>query len=117
MKSPFIPPAVPKRAAAPPLGNDWLHEVKFDGFRVQIHIVGGGAVIFSRNGKDLTKRFSAFRPALSEIAVNDAIIDAELVSCGKEGQPDFLDLMKRAGKANLCLWARPVVARWRCAAR
>ena len=105
MNSPFIPPAVPKRAAAPPLGNDWLHEVKFDGFRVQIHIVGGGAIIFSRNGNDLTKRFSALRPVLSEVTVNDAIIDAELVSCGKDGQPDFVDLMNRAGKANLCLWA------------
>ena len=72
MKSPFIPPAVPKRAAAPPLGNDWLHEVKFDGFRVQIHIGGGRAIMFSRNGKDLTNRFSALRPVLSEVAANNA---------------------------------------------
>ena len=105
MQSRFIPPSVPKRAAAPPLGNDWLHEVKFDGFRVQVHIVGGRATMFSRNGNDLTKRFSALRPVLSEVAENNAIIDAELVSCGKDGQPDFVDLMKRAGKANLCLWA------------
>ena len=105
MQSRFIPPSVPKRAAAPPLGNDWLHEVKFDGFRVQVHIVGGRATMFSRNGNDLTKRFSALRPVLSEVADNNAIIDAELVSCGKDGQPDFVDLMKRAGKANLCLWA------------
>ena len=46
MKSPFIRPCVPKSAASPPLGNDWLHEVKFDGFRVQIHIVGGVATLF-----------------------------------------------------------------------
>ena len=105
MQSRFIPPSVPKRAAAPPLGNDWLHEVKFDGFRVQVHIVGGRATMFSRNGNDLTKRFSALRPVLSEVAANEAIIDAELVSCGKDGQPDFVDLVKRAGKANLCLWA------------
>ena len=105
MKSSFIPPSVPKSAAAPPLGNDWLHEVKFDGFRVQIHIVGGVATLFSRNGHDLTQRFAALRPVLSEVAANTAIIDAELVSCGKDGQPDFADLMKRAGKADLCLWA------------
>ena len=105
MKSPFIPPSVAKSAASPPLGHDWLHEVKFDGFRVQIHIAGGVATLLSRHGHDLTQRFSALRPALSEIAVNNAIVDAELVSCGKDGQPDFVDLMKRAGKADLCLWA------------
>ena len=42
MKSPFIPPSVPKNAASPPLGEEWLHEVKFDGFRVQIHRRGRG---------------------------------------------------------------------------
>jgi bifunctional non-homologous end joining protein LigD len=53
----FIEPCSPIPAVRVPSGPDWLHEVKFDGYRVQIHKVGSDVAIFSRNGHDFTSRF------------------------------------------------------------
>ena len=46
----FIPPCSPIRAKEVPCGNGWLHEVKFDGYRVQAHKIGSRVVLYSRNG-------------------------------------------------------------------
>ena len=55
-KSPFIIPSAPVLAKGPPTGREWLHEVKFDGWRAQLHLAGGKATVYSRNGVDLTCR-------------------------------------------------------------
>ena len=61
----FIPPCSPIRAKEVPAGDGWLHEVKFDGYRVQAHKVGSRVVIYGRNGHDFTERFtSVFRIVL-----------------------------------------------------
>ena len=60
-KIPFIKPMAPALAKTPPAGADWIHEVKFDGWRAQIHVEGGSATIYSKNGADYTKRFRALR--------------------------------------------------------
>ena len=105
-KHPFIGPMAPSAVQTPPIGPEWSHEAKFDGWRVQIHIEDGDAAIFSRNGADLTKRFRALLPALSEIPARRAIIDAELVACGEDGMPSFRLLMGYGkARAPLCLWA------------
>ena len=100
------PSPAPTAVKTPPIGPEWSHEAKFDGWRAQIHIDDGDAAIFSRNGADLTKRFRALLPALSEIPARRAILDAELVACGEDGMPSFRMLMGY-GKvgAPLCLWA------------
>ena len=49
---PFIPIASPKLHPAPPTGPDWLHEVKFDGFRIQLHKVGDGVRLYSRRATE-----------------------------------------------------------------
>jgi hypothetical protein len=66
--SPFIVPAQPTLRARPPRGEGWLHEVKFDGYHVQLHKVGTDVVIFSRNGADFTSRWPAIAIALQELA-------------------------------------------------
>jgi bifunctional non-homologous end joining protein LigD len=48
----FIQPCSPIRAKEVPAGDDWLHEVKFDGYRVQAHKMGSRIIIFSRNAHD-----------------------------------------------------------------
>ena len=60
----FIPIGSPKLRPAPPTGPDWLHEVKFDGFRIQLHKVGDEVRLFSRNGKDFTDRFPSIPAAV-----------------------------------------------------
>ena len=59
----FIPPCSPVLAEEPPTGPDWLHEVKFDGWRVQVHKQGERVKRYSRNGKDLADRFPMLRDA------------------------------------------------------
>ena len=99
----FIPIASPKLRSAPPTGPAWLHEIKFDGFRVQLHTSGRDVRVYSRNGKDFTDRFPLIPAAVLRLEARSAVIDGELVSCDDADQPDFYALMRRA-TASLCVW-------------
>jgi bifunctional non-homologous end joining protein LigD len=102
---------VPTLAKIPPAGSEWLHEVKFDGFRAQVHIEGGNVTIYSRRGADMTRRFRRLKDALVAIPADSVIIDCELVACDESGQPDFRALMNRSFKdCELCLWCFDLVA-------
>jgi bifunctional non-homologous end joining protein LigD len=104
-KIPFIKPMAPTLAKIPPKGPDWLHEVKFDGWRMQIHVESGSASLYSKNGTDYTKRFRALRDTIESIPVKSAIIDCELVACDDTGLPNFRTLMEMGNTAPaLCLW-------------
>ena len=104
-KIPFIKPMAPTLAKIPPAGPDWIHEVKFDGWRMQLHVDDGQAFLYSKNGTDYTKRFRALRPILERLPVKNAIIDCELVACDESGMPCFKTLMELGNKAPaLCLW-------------
>ena len=87
--SPFIIPAQPALRVRPPAGDAWLHEVKFDGYRCQLHKAANDTVIFSRNGRDFTNRFPGIRDAVLTLPCKSAIIDGEVVACRKDGTPDF----------------------------
>ena len=101
----FIPPSHPVHKPSPPTSKGWVHEIKFDGFRVQLH-TGPEPTIYSRNGSDFSKRFRSLLPHLREL--KPAIIDAELVACDDEDKPDFNALMFRP--KNLCLWCFDLLA-------
>ncbi len=75
---PFIPVANPRLRSAPPTGPEWLHEVKFDGFRVQLHKAGADVRLYSRNGKDFIDRFPSIVAAVRRLRTNQAVIDGEL---------------------------------------
>ena len=107
----FIIPSAPVLKTAPPRGDGWLHEVKFDGWRVQLHKDGGVITIYSRNGKDLTDRFSFVRDSIAVLPASSAIIDAELVACDDDGKPDFGALMARTSNSgNVCAWCFDLLA-------
>jgi len=72
--SPFILPAQPTLRDRPPKGERWLHEVKFDGYRVQLRKDGREVVIYSRNGIDFTSRFPAIATALAQLPTRRVII-------------------------------------------
>jgi hypothetical protein len=65
-KSRFIVPCSPIQRCRPPVGRDWQHEVKFDGWRVQLHKSNRGAAIYTKNGNDFTRRFPAVACALAQ---------------------------------------------------
>jgi bifunctional non-homologous end joining protein LigD len=99
----FITPSAPILKPAPPSGDGWIHEVKFDDWRAQLHKAGDEVMIFTRNGHDYTSRFPAIRDNLLSLPVRSAILDAEIVVCDSDGKPDFKALMEgRAG--HLCAW-------------
>jgi bifunctional non-homologous end joining protein LigD len=82
----FIKPQLATLKAKAPKGDHWLHEIKFDGYRVQIHINAGRKKVFTRNGLDWTKRFSVIAGALD--VPGQAIIDGEVVVI-HEGRTNF----------------------------
>jgi bifunctional non-homologous end joining protein LigD len=86
----FIEPQLCRVASRPPAGNDWVHEVKFDGYRLQLRIQNGRASLSTRKGLDWTRKF----PAIARAAVDlpDVIIDGEVVAINSQGAPDFAAL-------------------------
>jgi bifunctional non-homologous end joining protein LigD len=91
----FIVPSAPVLKAAPPSGPDWIHEVKFDGWRVQLDKFGNDAIVLSRNNRELTRRFRSVRDSLLALSAHSTIIDGELVACDTNDKPDFKALMGR----------------------
>ena len=102
-RNPFIIPSAPVLKRQPPLGPQWLHEVKFDGWRAQLHKTGDEVAIFTRKGHDYTKRFPAIRESVLALPADLAIVDAEIVVCDSDGKPDFKALMEGA-TGDLCAW-------------
>ncbi len=86
----FIPPQLCKSVTRPPTGKDWVHEIKFDGYRMQLQIRDGVATLRTRTGLDWTDKFRAIAVAAS--ALPDAIIDGEAVALDETGAPDFAAL-------------------------
>lgn len=91
----FIPPCNPARATTVPTGADWLHEVKFDGYRVQAHKSGKDVVLYSRNGHRFTDRFGVISFVLRELPARSAVLDGEIVANDDLGVPDFGKLHRR----------------------
>ena len=102
-KFPFIIPSAPVLAKSPPIGREWIHEVKHDGWRAQLHKAGDDVVIYSKTGADFTKRFRSIADAVLKLPVTSCIIDSELVACDKDGNPNFYELM-RATRHGCCAW-------------
>jgi bifunctional non-homologous end joining protein LigD len=83
----FIEPQLAKLVDRPPDRAGWGHEVKFDGYRAQLKIEKGSAVIRTRTGLDWTERFSAV--AKDAAAFPDCIIDGEIVALDDHQLPNF----------------------------
>jgi bifunctional non-homologous end joining protein LigD len=85
----FIKPQLATLKTKVPAGDRWLHEIKFDGYRVQVHLNKGKKRVFTRNGLDWTKRFSVIAGALD--IPGQAILDGEVVVI-HEGRTNFSEL-------------------------
>ena len=80
----FIHPCQPTVAKQPPTGPGWAHELKHDGYRLQIHVRDGRVRLYTMNGADWSKRYPLIVDAAANIKGN-AILDAEVVWIGPEG--------------------------------
>jgi bifunctional non-homologous end joining protein LigD len=85
----FIAPCLPTSAPQPPSGEERLHEIKHDGFRVIARKSGDRVKLYSRPGNDLTDRFPLIAGALAELRLRSCILDGEAVACGEDGIASF----------------------------
>jgi bifunctional non-homologous end joining protein LigD len=85
----FVQPQLATLKSKAPKGDQWLHEIKYDGYRVQVHINRGRKKVYTRNGLDWTKRFPTIARALD--IPGEAIIDGEVVVV-HEGRTNFSEL-------------------------
>jgi bifunctional non-homologous end joining protein LigD len=85
----FIEPALASAIAKVPSGDRWIHEIKFDGYRVQVHLANEAVKVFTRRGKDWTKRFKKVADEAWHISAGSAIIDGEIVVPATDGTTDF----------------------------
>ena len=86
----FVPPQLCKRVGRPPTGKDWVHEIKLDGYRMQLRVDAGSAVMRTRKGLDWTEKFAAVADAGR--GLSDCIIDGEVCALDHNGAPDFAAL-------------------------
>ena len=86
----FVAPQLCRLVDRPPTGEGWCHEIKFDGYRVQLRVEGGKATLKTRKGLDWTDKFGAIAKQGSTLP--DALIDGEIVALDHDGAPDFSTL-------------------------
>jgi ATP-dependent DNA ligase len=101
----FIAPCLPTSAPQPPSGDEWLHEIKHDGFRVIARKSAERVRLYSRPGNDLTDRFPLIVEALAKLRPRSCIIDGEAVACGEDGIASFDRIRYRRHDASVFLYA------------
>ncbi len=90
----FIEPELATLSAKPPTGTKWLHEIKFDGYRIQASLQKGKARLRTRKGLDWTDRLAPIAEALANLPVQSALLDGEIVVEDAHGIADFAGLQK-----------------------
>ncbi|BBO03494.1 MULTISPECIES: DNA ligase D [Bradyrhizobium] len=86
----FVPPQLCTSVERPPGGEGWCHEIKFDGYRVQLRVEDGKATLKTRKGLDWTDKFASI--ANEAAALPDVMIDGEIVALDHDGAPNFSSL-------------------------
>jgi bifunctional non-homologous end joining protein LigD len=106
---------IPTAGTKVPAGPEWLHEIKFDGYRLRVERDGDRVRLITRGGYDWTKRFPWIAEAALKNRVKQFVIDGEAVVLGVDGYSDFnaLHSGKHNGEVQLC--AFDVLARFQCA--
>jgi bifunctional non-homologous end joining protein LigD len=98
----FVEPCLATLVAAAPHGSAWIHEIKFDGYRLQAHLSRGQAKLLTRRGHDWTARFAPVGEALAQLPVTSALLDGEVVVEDETGVSSFTALQTdlEAGRSD-----------------
>jgi bifunctional non-homologous end joining protein LigD len=103
----FIAPCLATLREKVPSGDQWLHEIKFDGYRLQLHKRENDIRFFTRRGYDWTKRFSSLIQSAWYLAATHLILDGEVIVPSESGHSDFGARWKmtlaRAGRIGLSI--------------
>jgi bifunctional non-homologous end joining protein LigD len=94
----FVAPELCTPVERPPNGEGWCHEIKFDGYRVQLRVEDGEATLKTRKGLDWTEKFQAIAKEGSTLP--DLLVDGEIVALDHNGAPDFSTLQAALSDGN-----------------
>ncbi|MDW9726469.1 ATP-dependent DNA ligase [Sinorhizobium meliloti] len=104
-----VDPCLATLVDKPPKGPDWAFEVKWDGYRVAVHIEPGRVKILTRGGYDWTERFPTIADDARRLAVKTAILDGEAVVLDDRGRSDFGMLQRALGRLPSAVEAGAIV--------
>jgi bifunctional non-homologous end joining protein LigD len=93
----FVPPALATLSEKAPQAGDWVHEIKFDGYRVQARLEDGKVKLLTRKGLDWTHKFPTIAAAVAELPADTALIDGEITVNDEHGVSGF-SLLQQALK-------------------
>jgi len=85
----FVRPQLCTLVSEPPSGNAWLHEAKFDGYRILCRVASGRATLWSRNEKDWTASFQGIASEAARLGARTALLDGEVVVVLRNGLTSF----------------------------
>jgi bifunctional non-homologous end joining protein LigD len=88
----FIPPQLASTSERPPIGKDWLHELKLDGYRMQARLDGGKVQLLTRSGLDWTHRMRSIATSLEALSAKTALLDGEVIVLDERGISSFAAL-------------------------
>ena len=94
----FISPQLATLVDTPPSGDEWFHELKFDGYRLLCHLDCGRVRFWTRNQKDWTEKFPSVGQAVKKLALKSAILDGEIVALDASGRASFQKLQQSINK-------------------
>jgi bifunctional non-homologous end joining protein LigD len=101
----YIPPCIPTRAPKPPAGPGWVHEIKHDGYRLQVRREGNAVRLFTRRGYDWSGRYPAIAVTAMLLRARSFTLDGEAVVCGPDGVAIFDALHRRGTVTEAMLYA------------
>jgi bifunctional non-homologous end joining protein LigD len=101
----FIEPCIPTRVDKPPVGPDWIHEIKHDGYRLIVRKKDDRVRLFTRRGYDWTDRFPLIREAVAALRPAVLVLDGEAVCCDPDGTANFEKLHSQAHNDQVFLYA------------
>jgi bifunctional non-homologous end joining protein LigD len=96
----FIEPALAELRPKPPSGEKWVHEIKFDGYRMQLHKRDAANRAYTRRGYDWSDRFRHIIASLGELNANTVVLDGEVIVPTPEGRSDFAALESDLSSKN-----------------
>jgi ATP-dependent DNA ligase len=101
----YIPPCIPTRAAKPPTGPAWIHEIKHDGYRLQVRRDGDVVKLFTRRGYDWSDRYPGIVATATQLRATSFTLDGEACVCGPDGVAIFEALHRHGTVTEAMLYA------------
>jgi bifunctional non-homologous end joining protein LigD len=110
MRNVAFEPCIPTRGTKVPVGPDWFHEIKHDGYRLIVQREGKRVRLFTRNGYDWSDRYPLIVEAALRNRISSFVIDGEAVLLGVDGISDFNGLHSRKHDDEVMLYAFDLLA-------